>query len=296
MPPLRTARCWTLICVVGAAGAGGTIHARASHDDGDRPYWRTNLFKRVFTDQKFLVTRYWPHELKDPLFASTLAVGVAMVVQSGSNEGGGRDVQWETGISGSTSSGVQGASHAFTRLGNGTTVAAILGITYLSARRAHDDRLSEASSLATESLLNAGIWIEILKLATARVRPGQTDAGSFFHYGSQQNGSFPSGHAMGAFSVASVFAESYPDKRWVPWLSYGMATLVAGSRLALGRHFPGDVLVGAVLGSSIGRGVVARSGEEGGQDRDRGRGRGTIVPVVGPEARGVGVGWAYSWR
>jgi hypothetical protein len=36
--------------------------------------------------------------------------------------------------------------------------------------------------------------------------------------------------------------------------------------------------------------VVARSGEE---DSRR---KGTIVPVVGPEGRGVGVGWSYSWK
>lgn len=293
MRPSRAAGKWVLICVVGAvgAGAGGSVHAKASRDDGDRPYWRTNLFKRVFTDQKFLVTEFWPHEFKDPLFASTLAVGIAMVVQSGSREGGGRDAHWETGISNSTGTRVQTSSQRLTRLGNGTTVAAILGITYLSSRRAHNDRLSEASSLATESLLDAGIWIEILKLATARVRPGQTESGSFFRYGSNENGSFPSGHTMGAFSVAAVFAESYRDKKWVPWLSYGMAALVGGSRLALARHFPGDVIVGAVLGSSVGRGVIARSGEESGH-----RQRGTIVPVVGPEGRGVGVGWAYSWQ
>jgi membrane-associated phospholipid phosphatase len=141
-------------------------------------------------------------------------------------------------------------------------------------------------------LLDAGIWIEVLKLATARVRPGGADAGSFFHYGSQDSNSFPSGHAMGAFSIASVFAETYRDKRWVPWFSYGMATLIGASRLALGRHFPGDVVVGAVLGTSIGRGVVARSREEGFTRRLKG----SIVPVVGPDGRGVGVGWAYSWK
>jgi hypothetical protein len=276
--------------MLAGAALGGPTRAATSADDDDRPYWRTNLFKRVFTDQKFLLTRWWPQEIKDPLFASTLGVGLALVIQSGGSEGGGRDLRWESGISGAAGSGVQTASHRFTRLGNGTTVAAILGITYLSSRRAHNDRLSEAASLATESLLDAGIWVEAIKLATARVRPNETDAGSFFHYGSQQNGSFPSGHAMGAFSVAAVFAESYRDKKWVPWLSYGLATLVGASRLALGRHFPGDVVVGAVLGASIGRGVVARSAEE------TPRARGGFVPVVGPEGRGVGVAWSYSWK
>lgn len=292
MRSLRNAGCWVLACtiVVTGAGAGSPTLAAPRVDDGDRPYWRTNLFKRVFTGQKFLLTRWWPREIKDPLFASTLGAGLAMVIQSGSRAGGGRDLAWESGISGAAGPGVKGASHGLTKLGNGTTIAAILGITYLSSRRAHDDRLSQASSLAAESLLDAGIWIVVLKSVTARVRPNHTDAGNFFQYGNSQNGSFPSGHAMSAFSVAAVFAESYHDKKWVPWLSYGLAGLVSASRLALGRHFPGDVVVGAVLGTSIGRGVVARSGEE------TPRTRGTFGPVVGPEGRGVGVGWSCSWN
>jgi hypothetical protein len=293
MRPFRRAGCGVVVIAIAltSASVGSEAKTKPRRDDGDRPYWRTNLFKRVMTDQKFLVTRWWPHEFKDPTFAGTLSAGLVLAFQSGGREGGGQDVRWESGISGSMGSGEKGVSKGFTRLGNGTTVAAILGITYLSARRAHDDRLAESASLATESLLNAGIWIEILKLATARVRPNQTDSGSFFHYRSQENGSFPSGHTMGAFAVASVFAEKYRDKKWVPWLSYGMATLVGASRLALGRHFPADVVVGGVLGASIGRGVVARSDEE-----SPPRQRGTFVPVVGPEGRGVGVGWAYSWK
>lgn len=275
-----------------AISASAVRPAAAAHrsDDGDRPYWRTNLFKRVATDQKFLVMEWWPQEIKDPLFASTLAAGVALAIQSGGRETGGRDLQWETGIAGSAGPDVQRYSHTFTRLGNGAPIAAMLGIAYLSARRAHNERMSEATSLAAESLLDAGIWIEFLKLATARVRPNEPDAGRFFQYGRSSNGSFPSGHAMGAFAVASVFAESYHDKKWVPWFSYGLATLIGGSRLALGRHFPGDVIVGAVLGASIGRGVVARSRGESPPSR------GELVPVLGPDGRGAGIGWRHTWR
>ena len=291
MRSLRRVSCWVLSYSIVLASAGLESPSWAAHKsgDGDRPYWRTSLFKRVVTDQKFLLTRWWPQEIKDPLFASTLGAGLAMVIQSGSREGG-RDVAWESGISGSAGSSAKHASHVLTRMGNGTAIAAILGVTFLASRRAHDDRLSEASSLAAESLLDAGIWIVVLKSVTARVRPNQADAGAFFQYGNSSHGSFPSGHAMGAFSVASVFAEKDRDKMWVPWFSYGLATLVGASRLALGRHVPGDVIIGAVLGSSIGRGVVARSGEE------APRIRGTFVPVVGPEGRGVGVGWSYSWK
>jgi len=283
---------WVVAASLLTAGSslGPGAFAKWKSDDADRPYWRTNLFKRVATDQKFLLTRWWPHEIHDPMFASTLGVGLAMVIESGSNDAGGQDLSWGNEISRGSGSDTKNFSHVFTKLGNGPVVASILGITYLSARRAHDDRLSEASSLAAESLLDAGIWIVALKSATARVRPQQADAGRFFQYGHVNNGSFPSGHAMGAFSVAAVFAESYRDRKWVPWLSYGMATLISASRLALGRHFPGDVVVGAVLGASIGRGVVARSDEE------APRTKGSFGPVVGPEGRGVGVGWSYSWK
>jgi hypothetical protein len=292
MPSARNARCWVLVgaLLVASAGLGGPTWAARKPADVDRPYWRTNLFKRVVTDQKFLVTRWLPHEMKDPLFVGTLGVGVAMVVQSGTRVNGGVDLDLETEISNGSGSGVTSASHVFTALGEGVVVASILGITYMSSRRAHDERLSEASSLAAESLLNAGIWVTIIKAATARVRPNNPNESRFFQYGSSGADSFPSGHAMGAFSVASVFAEVYHDKKWVPWLSYGLATMVSASRLALGRHYPGDVVVGAVLGASIGRGVVARSGEE------SPRTHGTLVPVVGPEGRGVGVGWSYSWK
>jgi len=269
----------------------GACAAAETPEPPDRPYWRTNLFKRVFTDQQFLVMRWWPAQLKDPVFSSALAAGVIFAAESGGRQSGGIDFKWESGISGSASQGVKGISTDFTRLGNGASVLAILGVTYLSARGAHDNRLAESSSLATESLLDAGIWIEALKLATARVRPYGSNAGAFFQYGSRDQGSFPSGHAMAAFSVASVFADTYHDKKWVPWLSYGLATLVSASRLTLGRHFPGDVVVGGVLGASIGHGVVARSREEDPSPR-----RGTFVPVVGPDGVGVGVGWRYTWK
>jgi hypothetical protein len=275
---------------IASASVGSPARAARKAADIDRPYWRTNLFKRVLTDQKFLVTRWFPHEFKDPLFVGTLGVGLAMVIQSGTRDNGGVDLDLESDIHQASGSGATSASHVFTALGEGVVVASILGITYLSSRRTHDDRLSEASSLAAESLLDAGIWVTVLKAATARVRPNNPNASRFFQYGSSGSDSFPSGHAMGAFSVASVFAEVYRDKKWVPWLSYGLATMVSASRLALGRHYPGDVVVGAVLGASIGRGVVARSGEE------APRMRGTLVPVVGPEGRGVGVGWSYSWK
>lgn len=270
---------------------GSPAWAAPKATDVDRPYWRTNLFKRIVTDQKFLLTRWLPHEFKDPMFVCSFGAGLAIAIQSGSREAGAFDLYLENDIQNAAGSTATNAAHVFTGLGEGVVAASLLGITYLSARRAHDDQLAEASSLAAEALVDAGIWVTVLKAATARVRPNNPGENRFFQYGAAQNNSFPSGHAMGAFSVAAVFAGVYrTNKKWVPWLSYGLASMIAASRLVLGRHYPADVFVGGVLGASIGRGVVFRNGEE------TARKRGTIVPVVGPDGRGVGVGWRRSWN
>jgi len=289
MRSLRDAGCWALVVTLffGAAPAW----AAKKKADVDRPYWRTNLFKRIGTDQKFLLTRWMPHEFKDPLFVCSFGAGLVIAVQSASREAGGFDLYLQQHIQDGAGSTATSTAHVLTDLGEGVVAASLLGITYLSARHTRNDQLAEASSLAAESLADAGIWVTVLKAATARVRPNNPNANRFFQYGASQNNSFPSGHAMGAFSVAAVFAGVYRNnKKWVPWLSYGLATMIGASRIVLGRHYPGDVIVGGVLGASIGRGVVARNGEE------TSRMRGTIVPVVGPEGRGVGVGWRYAWK
>ncbi|RKY49315.1 MAG: hypothetical protein DRP86_05575, partial [Candidatus Neomarinimicrobiota bacterium] len=52
------------------------------------------------------------------------------------------------------------------------------------------------------------------------------------------------------FTVAAVLTFFYRKRRFIPWL---MAVLVAYSRVYVGRHYPLDVLAGAVLGFVIGR-------------------------------------------
>ena len=60
--------------------------------------------------------------------------------------------------------------------------------------------------------------------------------------------SFPSSHAVNNFAVATLFAFFYRRARI--WL-YLWAFLVAFSRVAVGVHFPLDILAGALIGSGI---------------------------------------------
>lgn len=70
--------------------------------------------------------------------------------------------------------------------------------------------------------------------------------------------SFPSGHAIETFAMASVFAHEYPHKRWVQILAYCYAGGVVGARLAANQHFPGDVMAGGAIGWFVGDYVYGR--------------------------------------
>jgi membrane-associated phospholipid phosphatase len=115
--------------------------------------------------------------------------------------------------------------------------------------------------LAGEAVAGSEILTLALKNVDNRIRPFGVASGgnlsdTWFEGHGPNRGSFPSGHSIAAFSVATVFAERYRRHRWVPWAAYGAAGLVGFSRVTLQAHFPADVFAGAVLGFSISRYVV----------------------------------------
>lgn len=71
--------------------------------------------------------------------------------------------------------------------------------------------------------------------------------------------SFPSGHATNAFASAvflsTVYARLHPTSPARPWIwggSLAAATTVGYLRYDAGKHFPTDIIAGAVLGGAIG--------------------------------------------
>ena len=65
--------------------------------------------------------------------------------------------------------------------------------------------------------------------------------------------SFPSGHSASGFAFAAGVAEAMPALG-VPLR--GLATVVAYSRVHSGVHYPGDVIVGSLVGMAVGEGTA----------------------------------------
>jgi membrane-associated phospholipid phosphatase len=123
----------------------------------------------------------------------------------------------------------------------------------------HDSYAKGTALLAAEAygdtaLAGLGIKLVARRTRPINVPPGKSLDDTFFQGGT----SFPSGHAAGAFSIATVVATRYRQHRWVPWAMYGFATVVSLSRVTTTNHFPSDVFLGAALGYTITRYQVMR--------------------------------------
>ena len=122
--------------------------------------------------------------------------------------------------------------------------------------------MQRTALFAGEAMADVAIVQTVLKDATMRVRPIRYPASGWFATSSSPtayirgNGSFPSGHSIEAFAVATIIARRYGNHRWVPYAAYGLATLVGFSRLTLNVHFLSDVVMGGALGYSISRFTV----------------------------------------
>ncbi|MGO9310710.1 MAG: phosphatase PAP2 family protein [Spirochaetia bacterium] len=92
-----------------------------------------------------------------------------------------------------------------------------------------------------------------------RYRPYVYEGGTSLVSSSEDDQSFPSGHATVVFAAATagvtIYAMSFPGSPYfVPFTiaSYGVAVLTGAFRVAAGMHFVTDVVAGAALGSAIG--------------------------------------------
>ncbi|HWZ42672.1 MAG TPA: capsule assembly Wzi family protein [Candidatus Saccharimonadales bacterium] len=148
--------------------------------------------------------------------------------------------------------------HAGT-VSNGGVAALVAGGggLFLLGRMQGDDQKQEAGILAGEAAVNAFVVDEVFKVVSRRERPMDGTGQGRFGQGASLNSSFPSNHAMVAWSIASVLAHEYPGIL-TKVLAYGTATAVSVTRVTGKNHFPSDVVAGSTMGWLIGRQIYAR--------------------------------------
>jgi membrane-associated phospholipid phosphatase len=250
------------ICLAGALNAqppaapDPAVPSPAKADDG-RPVSWGRMLPNLASDQKRIWTfpvhvargrHFWPVVA----VASTTALLIA--------------TDGRSGPSFRNTTAFHGFNSAFSS--NVTTVGIIaapvsLYVAGLFTRNAH---AQNTALLAGEAVGGAEILTFVMKDIDSRKRPSafnsQGTYGDSWFEGRNgwihSTGSFPSGHTIAAFAVATVISRRYPHHRWVPFVAYGLAGAVGFSRMTLSAHFPSDVFAGAALGYSISRFAVLR--------------------------------------
>jgi membrane-associated phospholipid phosphatase len=176
-------------------------------------------------------------------------------------------------------------------VGAAYTVIPVTAAFYLGGVLTDNAKARETGLLGAQALVDGLVVFEVLKLATERQRPLVDGGhGQFFHGGD----SFPSGHTMAAFALASVVAHAYRNKKMVPVIAYGLATLVGAARFSARQHFASDVVAAGAMGWFIGRYVVETN-------RDASRRRSPLKAIahaqVIPELQpGGGYGISLAWH
>lgn len=145
---------------------------------------------------------------------------------------------------------VSASSNASNAILAGTAVT--LGSMYfIAGLHGGNTHARETGALGIESLANTFLIYVPLQVLAGRERPNEgTGEGNFFRNHSV-NTSFPGGHSMFEFAMATTIAHEYP-RWWVQLLAYGAALSVTGARMTAKMHFPSDLLVGGALGYLIG--------------------------------------------
>lgn len=125
-------------------------------------------------------------------------------------------------------------------------------------------RLRAFAASLSAVLASTGLVVFVLKAIVQRKRPYLVVPGMHaLVFEAPTDFSFPSGHAAGSFAFATFVAvvlvrharrEPAEKKRRIALAAFALvcAAGVAMSRCVLGVHFPGDVLAGALLGSTFG--------------------------------------------
>jgi membrane-associated phospholipid phosphatase len=178
----------------------------------------------------------------------------------------GTDAAWWIGIGGLTaalvatdnrtssvlenSKGQVSWGNNISKIGASYTLAPLVAGFYAFGVFTDNPKAREVGVLGGEALLDSLIVVSVLKPIAGRNRPNVgEDKGEFFDGGA----SFPSGHAISSWALASVISYEYGHTKWVPIVACSLAAVVSVARFGAQQHFASDIVAGGAMGWFIGR-------------------------------------------
>jgi len=132
-----------------------------------------------------------------------------------------------------------------TRLGSGGAIWVAFGIFFVCKKEYRVLGFSILGAL----VLSFVVGNLILKPVIARPRPSDVNLEMILLISRPSGYSFPSGHTMSSFAVATAM---WLHNRRLGVLALILAALISFSRLYLYVHYPTDILVGIIIGVSLG--------------------------------------------
>ena len=110
-----------------------------------------------------------------------------------------------------------------------------------------DERFTATAAAGSAALVGIGLF-KLLKKISGRRRPCEIEPHAWATLLPPDRFSFPSGHTITAFAVATALGGFYPVLI-APLLVCALA--IGTSRILLGMHFLSDVAAGAILGTGL---------------------------------------------
>lgn len=217
-------------------------HSQAQHVDKSCVVKYT---KSYFSDTRdYLIAPSRWNTKKAMLYTGIVATGVGVYFSD----------EWiHTQLALPNSNQQQGIKYGLSYFGNGYYTMPLMAGMFIYGLSSKKELPFQTALMGVKSFVISTIITRAIKYSFNRYRPIENQGSQF--WGGPFNPfslSFPSGHTTGAFSVASVLARNYAYNKWIPIVSYTLATSVGLSRIWTKDHWASDVLFGALIGWSVG--------------------------------------------
>jgi len=134
----------------------------------------------------------------------------------------------------------------------------ITGAFFVAGLVGDETSMHVAQDVVSASIISSAIIGVGTKTVVGRSRPLQNKGTTNFEPFTDMNSSFFSGHTTQAFTLAAVISETYGET-WIDVTAYGLASLAGISRSYHDKHFASDILTGAIVGTLVGKSVVAHN-------------------------------------